>query len=201
MGRVMKDSTDTRTIDAFSGGRKGRGGARRGAGRPKTAEDSTVVRVPRSKLDAVQAVISGSDVSLAALESVRELAGQWARACAGREDKPRWAKVHELVAQLQAALKISQSGTLERFAFDVRRVAGSVSGLGRWHGLVFISALWESETWGMSFDAFQANLLECSRLGLLRLARADLVAAMPAELVEASETCAGAAVFHFVCLD
>lgn len=39
-------------------GRKNNGGSREGAGRPKTKEDTKVMRVPLSKIEAVKKIIS-----------------------------------------------------------------------------------------------------------------------------------------------
>jgi len=49
-----------------------------------------------------------------------------------------------------------------------------------------------------SLDAFKARLIVANRDGLLQLARADLVGAMPAAAVSASEIRSLGAEFHFV---
>ncbi|MCO5760708.1 MAG: hypothetical protein NHG36_04220 [Chromatiaceae bacterium] len=54
----MKDKTDKQTVDAFA---TNWGGARPGAGRIKKSEPSKVVRVPLSKLAAVQAILDAPD--------------------------------------------------------------------------------------------------------------------------------------------
>lgn len=54
----MKDKTDKQTVDAFA---TNWGGARPGAGRTKKAEPSKVVRIPLSKLAAVQAILDAPD--------------------------------------------------------------------------------------------------------------------------------------------
>ncbi len=46
--------------------------------------------------------------------------------------------------------------------------------------------------------AFKRRMVTAHRAGLLVLARADLVAAMPRAAVAASEVCDGYAEFHFV---
>jgi len=51
---------------------------------------------------------------------------------------------------------------------------------------------------GMTLDEFKHELVKLHKAGQLKLSRADLVAAMPAERVEASETDANGATFHFV---
>lgn len=47
-------------------------------------------------------------------------------------------------------------------------------------------------------EDFAARLMDASRRGLLSLARADLVAAMPTASVAASEICDGRCEYHFV---
>jgi hypothetical protein len=54
---------------------------------------------------------------------------------------------------------------------------------------------------GMTLDEFKHELVKLHKAGQLKLSRADLVAAMPAERVEASETDANGATFHFLQLD
>lgn len=51
---------------------------------------------------------------------------------------------------------------------------------------------------GMSLDEFKRELVKLHRAGKVRLARADLVAAMPGKKVAASETDANGATFHFI---
>jgi len=51
---------------------------------------------------------------------------------------------------------------------------------------------------GMSLDEFKRELVKLHRAGKIRLARADLVAAMPTSKVAASETDAKGATFHFI---
>jgi hypothetical protein len=68
---------------------------------------------------------------------------------------------------------------------------------------VFIAALWRQlrthpRMKGISEAQFKARLLEAQRLRLVRLARADLVAAMDHDEVVSSEVDAGGARFHFV---
>lgn len=198
------------------------GGSRPGAGRPLMAESekklpiSKVIRVPLARLSEVEALLSGSgaestiNVNSAAsdemLMSVRELAGRWAEAVQGRETQPRWANVSRLVLELQAAL--CQVDDLRVFAAAVLDVAHRVRGLGYAAGLwgddrVFISALHRQMCGagaGLTLEQFKTRLVEAAQAGLLRLSRADLVAAMPSETLTASEIQNGAAVWHFVCL-
>jgi len=66
---------------------------------------------------------------------------------------------------------------------------------------VFISALWSAlDTAGyrIARDMFKRRLVAARAAGLLQLARADLVAAMPAELVRDSQTIDLGAEYHFV---
>jgi hypothetical protein len=67
---------------------------------------------------------------------------------------------------------------------------------------VYISALFQQlDDSSLPFDAFKRRLLEASQTSAIRLARADLVEAMPADLVLASETRGAAgSTFHFVVL-
>jgi hypothetical protein len=68
---------------------------------------------------------------------------------------------------------------------------------------VFISALFRKlNDDSLSYPGFQQRLLDASQAGALRLARADLVEAMPLDLVRASETRGPAdSTFHFVVLE
>ena len=67
---------------------------------------------------------------------------------------------------------------------------------------VFVSAVWdalpEAVRDGLSIDSFKRQLFVTHRLGLLVLARADLVAAMPAASVAASQIGYDGVQFHFV---
>jgi hypothetical protein len=66
---------------------------------------------------------------------------------------------------------------------------------------VYISALWSAlDTAGyrITLAMFQRRLIAARAAGLLELARADLVAAMPADLVAASTTYDLGAEYHFV---
>jgi hypothetical protein len=65
---------------------------------------------------------------------------------------------------------------------------------------VFISALWDrvGAAVGMSLPEFKRWLIKQHFQRRLVLARADLIAAMPYELVERSETKIDGATFHFV---
>jgi hypothetical protein len=64
---------------------------------------------------------------------------------------------------------------------------------------VFVSSIWQELAGsGLGYSTFQDRLIAASRLGFLSLARADLVAAMPPEMVAASETPYLGATFHFV---
>jgi hypothetical protein len=67
---------------------------------------------------------------------------------------------------------------------------------------VFVSAIWAALIAGgyrsCSFERFKAQLIAAQRARLLSLARADLVAAMPAATVAASEIVHDGATYHFV---
>jgi hypothetical protein len=67
---------------------------------------------------------------------------------------------------------------------------------------VFVSAIWAALVSGgyrsSTFEGFKAQLVAAQRARLLLLARADLVAAMPAGSVAASEIVLDGATYHFV---
>lgn len=70
-------------------------------------------------------------------------------------------------------------------------------------GKVFISDVYDTIVRqgaddGVSLEELKHELVRLHKLGLLELARADLVAAMPAGKVARSETDAGGATFHFI---
>jgi len=194
------------------------GGSRSGAGRPLVAEKkppiSKVIRVPLSRLAEVEALLSGAgsestinvNSEAETLAAVRELAGRWAEAVQGKESQPRWANSARLLLELQAAL--CQVDDLRAFSLAVLDAARRVRGLGYAAGLwgddrVFISAAWRrmcSVGAGLTLEQFKVRLVEAAQAGMLRLSRADLVAAMPAETLAASEITQGGAVWHFVCL-
>jgi len=93
---------------------------------------------------------------------------------------------------------------LSEFARRVNEAARS-STTGRWHGAVFISHVWNALRGhgevGISFEKFKRRLIEAHQDKLIVLSRADLVEAMPAADVSASETAHSGARFHFVRLD
>lgn len=102
------------------------------------------------------------------------------------------------------------SGTMSRrledcdineFAHQVTEAARA-SRDGRWHGAVFISHVWNTlrarGDVGITFDQFKRRLIEAHQDKLIELSRADLVDAMPAADVSASETVHSGARFHFV---
>jgi hypothetical protein len=89
------------------------------------------------------------------------------------------------------------------FADDVRDVAGTARDGVFGDRKVFIAAVWHElrrqTAWSaLSLDEFKTRLVAAHRAGDLRLARADLVAAMDPELVAASEISADGASFHFI---
>lgn len=93
---------------------------------------------------------------------------------------------------------------LANFAATVSDAATRVPESGRFGSRkVFVSAVWEALTAAerarQNLDGFKAQLFAAHRAQLLSLARADLVAAMPTALVEASEMEPDRGVtFHFV---
>jgi hypothetical protein len=93
---------------------------------------------------------------------------------------------------------------LSDFAQRVTEAARS-SATGRWHGAVFISHVWNTlrahGEVGISFEKFKRRLIDAYQKDLIELSRADLVDAMPAADVSASETVHSGARFHFVRLD
>lgn len=93
------------------------------------------------------------------------------------------------------------SCSLAEFADLVRRAAGATRS-GRWHGAVFIAAVWAELQHqgdpGITYDRFQRRLVQAYQDDLLDLSRADLVEAMPADLVRESETTLGGARFHLM---
>jgi len=90
---------------------------------------------------------------------------------------------------------------LSEFAQRVTEAARS-SVTGRWHGAVFISHVWDTlrarSDVGITFERFKRRLVEAHQKYLIELSRADLVDAMPAADVSASETVHSGARFHFV---
>jgi len=90
---------------------------------------------------------------------------------------------------------------LREFAQRVTEAARS-SATGRWHGAVFISHVWDTlrarGDVGITFEKFKRRLVEAYQKDLIELSRADLVDAMPAADVSASETVHSGARFHFV---
>jgi hypothetical protein len=84
---------------------RGRGGRRAGAGRKfKYGEPTWPVRVPVSRLGAVQAYIE-SGAHSDALEKVRAVVTRWREQVAGQETSPDWQKAAELLRELEAALE------------------------------------------------------------------------------------------------
>lgn len=91
--------------------------------------------------------------------------------------------------------------SLQEFGRAVNDAARSVTH-GRWHSAVFISAVWEEllqqGAQGLTYDAFKRRLIQAMQDDLVELSRADLVEAMPYELVRDSETNYSGARFHFI---
>lgn len=98
---------------------------------------------------------------------------------------------------------MNATGVLVDFAAAVLATAAKVPASGRFgERKVFVSAVWdalsEAARDGLSIDSFKRQLFVAHRLGLLVLARADLVAAMPAASVTASQIGYDGIQFHFV---
>lgn len=97
----------------------------------------------------------------------------------------------------------AQADDLVGFARQVLDAARAVEGSGRFGSRkVFISAAWRTLQAGtggaLDLDRFKHRLVEANRAGLLRLHRADLVAAMDPAEVRASEVAHLNATFHFI---
>jgi hypothetical protein len=120
---------------------------------------------------------------------------------AGRND----GKVQESSVPTSApgALKLAEC-KLPEFASHVNEAARS-SQTGRWHGAVFISHVWNTlrarGDVGLTFPTFLRRLVEAFQADLIELSRADLVDAMSAADVSASETIHSGARFHFIRLE
>lgn len=94
--------------------------------------------------------------------------------------------------------------SLSALAGEVAAIASAVHDDGRYgERKVFISAIWQRIrtrpiAHGLTLDSFKDLLMQANRADLLRLHRADLVSAMPAQHVADSETTHLSATFHFV---
>jgi hypothetical protein len=89
---------------------------------------------------------------------------------------------------------------LRAFADEILNTILRVPSKGRFGSRkVFVSSIWQELAGsGLGYSTFKDRLIAANRFGLLSLARADLVAAMPPEMVTASETAYPGATFHFV---
>lgn len=103
-------------------------------------------------------------------------------------------------------LRTPATFSLEDFARRVNDAARAAP-TGRWlDDRVFIWHVWQemkrrSDFPDMTFAQFQGHLVTAHKAQLLRLTRGDLIAALPKEDVQSSETEDGEATFHFVRLD
>ena len=100
-------------------------------------------------------------------------------------------------------MDMKTAGALVDLAAAVLATAAKVPASGRFGDRkVFISAVWdalpEAVRDGLNLDSFKGQLFVAHRLGLLVLARADLIAAMPAASVTASQIGYDSVQFHFV---
>src|SRR5689334_14627697 len=98
---------------------------------------------------------------------------------------------------------MNATGALVDLAAAVLATTARVPASGRFGDRkVFVSAIWgalpEAVRDGLSLASFKEQLFVAHRLGLLVLACADLVTAMPATSVTASQICYGGVQFHFV---
>ena len=100
--------------------------------------------------------------------------------------RPDWAYLLTCEFPVFAAVVLAVLPTVEQ-RFGDRKVF--ISGL---HATLVASGC------TISLDAFKLRLLSARAAGLIELARADLVAAMPAELVRDSSTIDLGAEYHFV---
>jgi hypothetical protein len=96
-----------------------------------------------------------------------------------------------------AAKRLADKAAAKGGLYARRRVFGAnVSGT-----KVYLSALWVEMGTPCDLDAFKAAMVEFNRRGEIELSRADLVQAMPADVVELSEARYLNATFHFVRVD
>jgi hypothetical protein len=92
---------------------------------------------------------------------------------------------------------------LDRFARDVQAAAKQATS-GRWGDeKVFINHVWrqlraDAKAGALDLQTFKERLLEANQRGLIRLSRADLVIAMPADDVRESEIATFGDLFHFI---
>lgn len=106
------------------------------------------------------------------------------------------------ISSLKVARAYLAALDLEQFA---RVVKLNLDDAKKFHGdRAFISSVYDearSNGLRMSLDEFKKNLVAAHRKGFLRITRADLVGAMPADLVARSETEYMGATFHFVVVE
>jgi len=134
-------------------------------------------------------------------------ASWWASERQGLRATGVWASdLYDLVVLVQERTRREQPRAAQRgkpFAYRVLEAARSVPKSG-WFGRqkVFLSRVYEA----MRADyperaAWDVELVECNRLGLLTLTRADLVSTMDPTLVRESEVTHYGAAYHFVVVD
>jgi hypothetical protein len=137
----------------------------------------------------------------------RQVLTQLAARAAGVPVPPRFSLAHALsMVVLGADHPGPAPFNLAVFAHRVNDAARQAP-TGRWlDDRVFIAHVWkEVQRRGddpeMTFAQFQGHLVTAHNARLVRLSRGDLIAALPADDVRASETDDGEATFHFVRLD
>ncbi len=92
---------------------------------------------------------------------------------------------------------------LPAFALRVRELGYHDPRVVRFHDdRAFLASIYDAGApWKEGLEQWKARAVEAHRAGLLRLTRADLVGAMPPDLVRRSEAAHGMATYHFLALD
>lgn len=131
----------------------------------------------------------------------RQLVARAAQARRTDADAVRVALIGRWLASEDESTDVTS--TIERFAAGVQDAADRDGVARAGPRKAFISSVWASMRRASPdevppLDTFKARLVEASRMGLIRLARADLVRAMDPVLVAESETTYLNATFHFV---
>jgi len=109
---------------------------------------------------------------------------------------------HALLASQASALALTTCSLADLAAAVRRAVAAIGHGANQRYGTrkVFLAAVHAAlgGEGAIDLEAFKRRMVTAHRVGLLVLARADLVAAMPRAALAASEVSEGGAEFHFV---
>jgi hypothetical protein len=141
----------------------------------------------------------------------RVAVASWAEAASARDDAVadaltlRWlfAEPPAAATQTPAASRPARAAPLERIAAKALQAADGPGARQFGPNKVFIGSVWRAlahdpEIAGLGEAAFKRQLAEAHRRGLLKLGRADLVAAMDASEVSASEIVHQNATYHFI---